>query len=260
MPGRPDNQADGGPLVLIPVTAEDEARRKRRIVLACLTAALIVAAAAYFLYRREVDPIHARQSYQAGAALLKAGHYNPAIIAFDRSIALKPDFADAFLLRGKAYAGEAKADRAILDFSKVLELRPNDPPALMGRGSAYLDFKDFRSALADASRAIAADPKLAAAYNLRGMAVRAMGDPRKALEDFDRAVELSPDVDNFFQRAATYQELGEHQRAIADLNEVIARKPDEAPAYLARSESRRAAGDLKGAEQDRREGRIREGR
>ncbi|MGH9558953.1 MAG: tetratricopeptide repeat protein [Bryobacteraceae bacterium] len=260
MPETPEPKPESAPLVLIPVTAEDEARRKRRIVLIRWAIALAIVSAAYFIYRHEVDPIHARQSYDAGAALLRAGNYNLAVLAFDRSVGLKPDFAGAYLLRGRAYAGEAKPDLAIADFTRDLALRPNDAQALVARGMAYLDFKDFSSAMADANRAIAADPKLALAYNLRGMATRAMGDARKALEDFDRAVDLSPDADNFFQRASTYQFLGDHRRAIADLNEVIARKPDQAPAYFARSESKRAIGDIEGSDQDRLQGRILDGR
>jgi tetratricopeptide (TPR) repeat protein len=63
-------------------------------------------------------------------------------------------------------------------------------------------------------------------------------------------VELAPDQSNYFQRAATFQLLGRHKLALADLNEVIAIKPDGPQAYFARAESRRAMGDAAGATED----------
>jgi len=248
------------PLILVPVTAEDAARRTRRIRAGLGIGAALVIIVAAVIYKRSVDPIHAQESYDAGVRLLKIARYNQAILSFDRAVALRADFADAYLLRGKAYVGEAKTDRAIRDFSKVIELRPNDPNALLERGSAYLELKDFQRAIEDSNRALALDPKLGAALNLRGVAIRTMGDPRKALEDFKRAVELAPSEDNYYQRGATYQMIGEHRLAIADFDRVIEFKPDEAPGYFARAESRRAIGDERGAKADHLRGRILDGR
>ena len=49
--------------------------------------------------------------------------------------------------------------------------------------------------------------------------------PRKAIEDFSKAVELEPNLDNYFQRASTYQGLGDHARAIADFNKALEEDP-----------------------------------
>ena len=92
------------------------------------------------------------------------------------------------------------------------------------------------------------------AYSLRAVALRQTGNVQGALEDFNRAVELAPDELNYFQRAATYQMLGEHRLALADLDQVVALRPDGPQAYFARAQSRRAMGDAAGADQDRRTG------
>src|SRR5579862_8493243 len=111
------------PLVLIPVTAEDVARRKHRIILLCVAVALILTAIGAWLYKRTMDPMHAVESYDAGVRLLKIARYSQAILSFDRAIALQPDMADAYLLRGRARLGEVQPERAIADFSKAIELR-----------------------------------------------------------------------------------------------------------------------------------------
>jgi tetratricopeptide (TPR) repeat protein len=238
------------PLVLIPVSAEDVFRRRRRVALFGLCAVTLCAGGAGLAYKRSVDPLHAQQSYDAGVALLRIARYNQAALAFDRAVGLKPDFADAYLMRGKAHASESRLDQAIDDFTRAIRFRPNDPRAWVARGGAWLELKKFTAAIGDADAAVNLDAQLAAAYNLRGLAVRAMGDARRALEDFNRAVELAPNEDNYYQRGATYQMLDDHARAIGDLNKVIALRPDAPLAYLARAESRRAIGDFEGARAD----------
>jgi tetratricopeptide (TPR) repeat protein len=254
------NSAGGErPLVAIPVTAQEETRRKRRMLLIIAGAVLAVVVLAGYLYKRSVDPLHARESLDAGTRLFKIARYDQAILSFDRAIGLKPDLAEAYLLRGKSYVGDSRPDPALLDFTKVIELRPSDPNGWIERGRLYLDLNNFHAAVADASQAIAVSPNQAAAFSLRGTALRKGGDPKKAIEDFNRALALEPSANNYFERGSTYQLLGEHQLAIADFDHVIEMIPDLASPFFARAQSRRALGDLPGAERDHQQGRILDG-
>lgn len=247
------------PLVLIPVTAEDVARRMMRVRLTATVMILAVLGAAGYLYKRSVDPLNAKESYDAGVRLFKIARYNQAILSFDRAVALKPDMVDGYMMRGKSYVGDAKPEQALPNFSKAIELRPSDPEAWVERGKAYLELNNYRAAIADASQAILVNPVQASAYNLRGAAIRKSGDPKKALDDFNRAVDLAPTADNFYERGATYQMLEEHRLAIADFDQVIAIIPDLASPFFARAESRRALGEFEAAERDHRQGRILDG-
>jgi tetratricopeptide (TPR) repeat protein len=254
--GRPDKP----PVVLIPVTEEDATRRQRRYRLTVWAAAAIVLGVGGYLYKRWVDPIHARQSYESGVRLYNIARYPQAILAFERVIDLDPNLIDAYLMLGRSCLADSKIDCAIAEFSRTIEKRPTDTQALLGRGRSWLELKDYQAAIQDAERALSIDSRFAAAYNLRGLAVRGLGDPHRALIDFTRAVDLSPESYNFFQRGATYQLLGQHREALADFDRMIAIQPDAAPAYFARAASRLAVGDVEGAERDRRQGRILDGR
>ncbi|HEX5430926.1 MAG TPA: tetratricopeptide repeat protein [Bryobacteraceae bacterium] len=260
MPDPLDPKEPSDPLVLIPVTAEDVSRRKRKIVSICCAAALAILFGAYWIYQRSTAPVQARESFDAGERLLKVARYSEAILSFDRAIDLQPGFAGAYLDRGRAHMGNYEQDEAVADFTKAIQLRPHNAQALLDRGEAYLFLKNFSAAAADASAAIAANPNLAEAYNLRATAVRDTGDPQKAVADFDRAVQLAPNADNYYQRGATYQELGEHKLAIADFTQTIAFETDLAQAYFARAESERAIGNLAAAKKDHEQARILDGR
>jgi len=255
----PGAEGPSRPLVLIPVMAEDVERRQRKVVLSWVAAALALALVTWFVYRRAMDPLHAQESYDAGVRLIRDTHYEQAILNFDRTIDLQHGFADAYRMRGKAYLAETKPDAAIEDFTKLAQMRPADPDPLVERGFAYLDKKDYARASADAGRALALNPRVGRAYNLRATALRATGDLQKALADFTRAVELEPNLDNYFQRASTYQLLGQHKLAVADFDQAVGFVPDQPHTYFARAQSKAAIGDTAGAKEDIQTGRKIEG-
>ncbi len=245
---------------LVPVTAADVARRRLRIVLAGLAAVVIIAVAAGWIYERSSDPLRAQVSYEDGQRLFAVSRYDQAILSVDRAIELKPNFPEAYLLRARSRLMAYDTAGAIPDFTKAIERGPRDAAALLDRGGAYLLLKNYSAAAADASAALAIDPRLAAAYNLRGRALRDGGNPQKALEDFNRAVEMAPSGDNYYQRGATEQLLGEHKRAIADFGESIEYTPDMSEGYFARAESERAIGEMEAAKRDHQHARIIDGR
>jgi tetratricopeptide (TPR) repeat protein len=242
--------------VLVPVTQVDHDRRRQKTRLLGYGVVVALVVLGGWIYKRSVDPIRALEAFDVGERLAKTAHYQQAIVSYDRAISLKTDFADAYSLRGRANAALAKPQLAIEDFNRVLGLRPRDTAAFLDRGMAHLALEEFSDAVRDFDRAIAIDPQLSIAYNLRGSAIRTMGDPQKALADFNRAVALNPDMDNLFQRGATYQLLGNHEAAILDFSQVISFVPNSGQAYFARALSFRALGDLESAQRDHRTGRI----
>jgi tetratricopeptide (TPR) repeat protein len=239
------------PAIMAPMSAEDFSRSKRRIVLKWLVVALLVTLTGTWLYYRSTSSQDSQKALSDGERMLKAGRYAEAIQYFDRAIAAQSGLANAYLMRGRAHTALNQTGPAIRDFTKVIQLQPGDPQAFLERAAVHLGTNDYAAAVADCGDAISRDPNLAYSYTLRGMAFREMGKFPRSLEDFNRALELSPGLDTYFQRATTYQALGEHTRAIADLDEVISRFPTSPLGYLARAMSREAAGDVAGARADR---------
>jgi tetratricopeptide (TPR) repeat protein len=233
------------------MTAEDFSRGRRWTVLKWLGAALLVMLAGVWLYHRSTASEDSRKTLYDGEQMLRAGRYAEAIQSFDRALAAESGVASAYLLRGRANAALNQMEPAIRDFTKVIQLQPGNSQAFVERASVHLAINNYVAAVADCGEAIRRDPKLAYAYTLRGMALRGMGNLPQSLEDFNRAVELSPGLDTYFQRAAAYQSLGEHTKAIADLDQVIALFPAIPLGYLARAKSREATGDAAGARSDR---------
>jgi tetratricopeptide (TPR) repeat protein len=252
--------AAANPLILVPMTADDDARKRRRTKLIWVLAVLAMVGATAYLYRRSQTPRLSQEAFEAGQRLFAVARYPQAILSFDRAVALNPGFEEAYLMRGRSHSAQYENDQALADFTRAIELSPRDTRPLLQRSSAYFLDKKFDLAVADASAAIAADPKLASAYNLRGMALREQGKLTEALADLNQAVALAPNPDNYFQRGATFQLLGEYRPAIADFTSTIEFQPDVAHGYFARAECERALGDAEAAKKDHQKGRILDGR
>ncbi len=168
---------------------------RRKIITLCCVIVAVLGVAGYFTYRHYMDPIHAREAYDDAKRLIGVTRYPQAILAASTAILLKPDFADAYLLRAQANAAQRELESAESDFTHLIQLEPQKARGYAGRCEVYYDFKDYKKAIADCGKAIELEPSNARAFNLRGAALRETFDADKSLVDLNRAVALAPDVD-----------------------------------------------------------------
>ena len=75
-------------------------------------------------------------------------------VYYTKIIELKPDDAETYFNRGRAYEETGDYTRAIADFNKAIELDPNHAEACVGRGRAYYETGDYPRAVADYDKAI----------------------------------------------------------------------------------------------------------
>ena len=65
---------------------------------------------------------------------------------FDKVLALKPDFAGAWNLRGIEFVLLKRYEEAITSFDKALEIRPNYPEAKYNKEDAETELRKMRAA------------------------------------------------------------------------------------------------------------------
>jgi tetratricopeptide (TPR) repeat protein len=94
------------------------------------------------------------------------------------------------------------------------------------------------------STAIRLDPKNELAYYNRGLAYNKKGEHDRAIADLDEAIRLNPqDAEPYVGRGEAYASKDELDRAIADLDEAIRLNPKFATAYNARGLAYYSKGD-----------------
>jgi S1-C subfamily serine protease len=171
---------------------------------------------------------------------LEKGDYRGALTDYNQAIALKPDFADAYVRRGNLkYYNLDDPQGALADYDRAIAINPNYALAYTNRGALKYVY-DPQGALADFNQAIALDPKsppTAAAYISCGnLKQDKLNDPQGALADYNQAISLVPKhAEAYYHRGNLKTEkLNDHQGALADYDRAISLFPIPDYAYYNR--------------------------
>jgi FimV-like protein len=151
------------------------------------------------------------------------------------------DRAEELLAQGSVRkAGEA--------YNVALGLYPDYAEAYVGRGRVFLEFDNTVSAVADLDRAISLDPGLATAYSYRGVAHMTIGDTSSAMLDLTKAIEVDRFlVDAHVFRARLSARDDNLESAIVDMGSAISLRPRSDVLYMERAQMYLAVGDVGGA-------------
>lgn len=149
----------------------------------------------------------------------------------------------ALLSRSRAYAATGQYDLAIVDLDRTIALVPGSADAFLLRGDIYLNQEMYDGAIADYTEALRLRPSSAAAYNNRAWALHLDGEDAAALPDAEKAVTLAPSsAASLETRAEIYEKLGRKRDAIADYRAALAIDGSQ---HLARDGLRRLSAGFK---------------
>jgi tetratricopeptide (TPR) repeat protein len=204
----------------------------------------------------------ARQSYERGETLRRAGKYAEAIEAYRRSLQMVPEHPVAFdrlresynrvydaakmravlegavgtgatefiswNLLGVLYGRERRWDEALKAFARSLQAEPRAADALVNRGWVLLELRRHDDAVAAFEAALAIQPRAARAHAGIGSAVvEARGDYAEGVKRYLAAVKLDP------ENSALLNDLGwlsykmnRYPEAIAALEKAARRDPE----------------------------------
>ncbi|CAA0841016.1 Suppressor of RPS4-RLD 1 [Striga hermonthica] len=139
---------------------------------------------------------------------------------------------DLRLSRGIAQVNDGKYAHAISIFDKILEEEPDYPEALIGRGTAYAFQRELHSAIDDFSKAIQSNPSAGEAWKRRGQARAALGEYAKAISDLTKALEFeSYSADVLHERGIVNFKFKDYKSAVKDLSACVEVELDNKSAY-----------------------------
>jgi tetratricopeptide (TPR) repeat protein len=155
-------------------------------------------------------------------AYLQKGDNAHAIADLDEVIKLRPDYADAYMLRSNIKLIQDQKG-ALADLDKFVELRPTYGKGYYQRAMLRMGTGDAAGALSDLDASVANNYKEDHVYHLRGHLRMESGDLKGALADYQEAIKLKPDNVNYrLGRAWVYVRMDNNVSALIDLNHVIA--------------------------------------
>lgn len=118
------------------------------------------------------------------------GDVTNAVALLTKAVTVKPDYADAYLLRGEVLLKEERYDEADEDASWLLENYPGNEDVLMLKANIENSRGNDAVAMEYFDKVIDANPFRQEAYALRGELRRKAGDEAGAKEDIDYAAKL----------------------------------------------------------------------
>jgi tetratricopeptide (TPR) repeat protein len=156
-----------------------------------------------------------------------------AIQALTQAIALKPNYAQAYFLRGYIYYSMGEHTKALQDFDRALQLQPTYNTGYTNRGNVKAALRDKVGALADYDRSLQLRPLNATVHNNRGVLKHSLlRDSAGSLSDYNQAIAIEPNnAIAYYNRALLKNDQDDSAGALADYNRAIQLNPRYAEAY-----------------------------
>ncbi|MDH6108366.1 tetratricopeptide (TPR) repeat protein [Kitasatospora sp. MAP12-15] len=195
-------------------------------------------------------PFH--EAYFNRADLLRElGEEEAALRDLDHAVLLDPVHVDSYVNRADLLMALGELERAGADVEVGLGLDAKNANLLSAQGSLLAEAGDVDAAFASFTAALEQDPGFVAAWANRAVLAYSAGRAAQAVDDLDHAIALDDDAALRANRALALQDLGEHRRALADLDIAVAELAEEDPDLLyRRGASRHALADVEGARSD----------
>ena len=179
---------------------------------------------------------------ERGNQLFRLRRYDEAVEAFERAIALKPEFIHlAYYGKGLALWGENVAlwgenendEAALASLELATETQPDFAPAFLYKTMVLFNLRRLEQALVAIERAIEIEENNANLYVFQAAILSSFELSEIALS---QAIEIAPRSFYYYERAEFYRDQGKPELALADYNQVIQLNPNDAEAYYIRGE------------------------
>ena len=116
---------------------------------------------------------------EKGMTLRRMKRYEEAFKAYDKAIALKPDYATAWNNKGVVFTYLNKYEEALKTYDKAIEIKPDYATAWHNKGLAFANLKRYEEALTAYNKAIEFKPDYALAWSYKGRTLANLGKTKK---------------------------------------------------------------------------------
>lgn len=165
--------------------------------------------------------------YNRGLTNRRLGNIQEAVDDYTRAIDLDPDFTWAFINRGIAYEGLKEYESALNDYNAALDLG-DIPRAYVGRGDVYQALGRYEDAITEYQHALRLMPSYGEVYAHLVGAYVGQEEYQKAIDTAEDALRYDSGENQLIilqSRGRAYYGLGDYERALNDLNEVMQSNP-----------------------------------
>ena len=167
-----------------------------------------------------------------GNWLWRYGRSNEAVAAFEKVIAINPDYDRAYYAMGLAHRYQQDYNRAVASLLKATQLNPKPYFYWRYLGSSYWKLKQYDLAIAAYKKAIEKNAEDFVLYVEYGDVNRENQDYEDAVFSYNKAIALNPNHPwAYLNRGGVYKEQGKLELALSDYNKALEIDPNDGKAY-----------------------------
>lgn len=172
--------------------------------------------------------------FERGKRLDDFGSYELAVLAYQKALDIKPDFADAWNCLGAVLGDHLERyQEALICFNEALKLDCSDDFAWYNRGNILEYLERYEDAVASYELALNINPQDEATWYGRGWALYQLGHFEDAIASYDRALELKPTDDSaWYTKACCFALLGRVTEVIECLIQAVNLSPNQYPQLI----------------------------
>jgi Flp pilus assembly protein TadD len=177
------------------------------------------------------------------ALLSKKGDYQNALVYSNKATQSDPNYFQAYFNKGLIYNKLNDPKHALESFEKCVSLEPGYYEAYYGIAQLMIAQNSPAEALQNLNKVIALKNDYKQAYYLRGLCFAFLKQYEEAITNYNKAQELGLNSELLFtNRAITYGETGNFNKAMSDLDAAIAINPRSAQCFYLRGIARFRSG------------------
>ena len=165
--------------------------------------------------------------YFAGNSFVSDGHFDEAIVQYQKALALWPDSPDANAGLGNVFFQKRQIDQAIVQYQKALEIKPHMAETCNNLGDCFLQKGRLDDAIVQYQNALEIMPGFPEAHANLGFCLLREGRVDGAIIQYQKAVDLQPNFPQAYNNLGNAFRLnGNGREAVAAYQKAIEQQPE----------------------------------
>ncbi|MEG4997434.1 tetratricopeptide repeat protein [Microcoleus sp. B4-D4] len=193
----------------------------------------VEAAIACFKRTSELNPqlVGADFHFNLGNRLFSQGKRDEAVESYEKAIAIKPDWAEAYANIGSARSQQGNLDAAIAYYQKAVSFKPELEVLHFNLGNSFLQLCRYEEAIIHYQNTLKIKPDWPEVHANLGSCFSMLGRLEEALTSYQQALTLKPDWAEVYCRMGHIQKQDKPLEAIAHFEKAIECSPKFSEAH-----------------------------
>lgn len=134
----------------------------------------------------------AEKLLEEGNRLFEDSKYEEAMRAYDKVLAIRPKYAEAWEKKGNALGKLGRHQEAVESYDKALALNPNELVTWILRGFELGHLNRLQEVVVSYDKALAIMPEATAIWDFRGDVLLKLGNYQEAVESYEESLKQHP--------------------------------------------------------------------